>query len=238
MGIVMSTGSNELSETNYKESFLYKNRFNFMVLVGLINYFCIHFFVMPHDFARKSFYDDGWMSIFTMVMMLGNAVVIMWLAATSKTRKEVISFLMLLCVNQVYALREADFHTAFATTYKVHSVTKLKYYYQPDIPLLARVIPAVILILFFLSVLFLLKQYYKTLFKTFFEWNAATWAFCMWGGILFLSQVLDRVRYFHDATNWKVASLEEALEVSASVFAFTAIVTLAMKLKNSRCIKS
>ena len=218
-------------EQGDKERFIYKNRFNFMILVGLINYFCIHFFVMPKEFARDAFYDDGWMSIFTMLMMLVIAVVIMWLTATAKSRKEATSFALLLFVNQIYTLREADFHSVFVSEYKVGSVTKLKYYFQPDIPFMARVIPAVILILFFVAVLLLLKRHYKTLFKSLYALNPAMIAFCMWGGVLFISQVCDRIRYFHDATNWKVASLEEYLEVSASVFGVAAILQLAVALR-------
>lgn len=210
------------------------NKVNLIVLISLVNYFCIHFFVLPGSAACAAFYDDGWLSAFTMVMISLNSAIIVWLLCGSKNRKEVLTYISMLFINQIYAFREADFHTIFTEQYDVSSLTKLKYYLQDGIPLFAKVIPAAILIFFVLCVALLLFYYGIKILKGFLKGNPATIAFALWGSLLLLSQILDRLRCLYKSPSWRVRSIEEMCEVSSSVYGVVAMILYLIFLRKNR----
>jgi hypothetical protein len=218
------------------ENFFQKNKLNFIVIIALINYFCIHFFVLPGSFACAAFYDNGWMSVFSMLVISSISVIITALLCSANNRREVLTFAAMLIVNQVYAFREADLHTVFTEQYKVSSVTNLKFYTQADVPLIAKIIPLVILLLFFISALYLIISYGLKIIKALFKKNPSAVAFVIWAVTLFISQILDRSHYFYKSPNWRIRSLEEMLEVSASVFALCAMIQFykIIKLSNKQ----
>jgi hypothetical protein len=214
-----------ISDINLKSAnFFIKNRINFIVLISLINYFCIHCFVLPGDFACAAFYDEGWLSVFTMLMITANSALIMWLLCGAKSKKEVMTFALLLYVNQIYAFREAEFHRFFTTGYEVHSVTKFGFYTNSAIPVLARIIPAVILIVFAVCAFVLLFAYGWKIIKAFFSGDPAAIAFFLWGFLLLFSQILDRSKAINHSPSWRIRSIEEMMEVSSSVFGLLAMI--------------
>jgi len=228
------------SEPNLKvsENFVFKNRINFIVLISLINYFCLHFFVLPGDFACAAFYDDGWLSVFTLFMISTNSAILMWLLCSSKSKKEVMTFALLLYVNQIYAFREAEFHTLFTSGYKIHSVTKLNFYTHAEISVLARVIPAFILIVFAVCACILLITYGMKILRAFFQGHPAAIAFFLWGSLLLLAQILDRSKAINHSPSWRIKSIEEMLEVSSSVFCVLAMIFYIREWKTAFSIRS
>jgi hypothetical protein len=223
-----------MTDQKTSSSFFKKNQVNFIVLISLLNYFCIHFFVLPGSAACAAFYDDGWMSVVTMVMIGANSSIIVWLLCGSKTKKEVLTYMSMLIVNQIYAFREADFHKAFTEQYDVSSVTKLKFYLQDGIPVIAKIIPAVILTIFAIAAGILLFYYGIKIVKEFFKGNPSAIAFSLWGGLLLLSQIFDRMRILYESPSWRIRSIEEMCEVSSSVFGVVAMILfiIAYKINN------
>ena len=227
-----------MTDQKTSSSFFKKNQVNFIVLISLLNYFCIHFFVLPGSAACAAFYDDGWMSIVTMVMIGVNSSIIVWLLCGSKTKKEVLTYISMLIVNQVYAFREADFHKAFTEQYDVSSVTKLKFYLQEGIPIIAKIIPAVILTIFAIAAGILLFYYGIKIVKEFFKGNPSAIAFSLWGGLLLISQIFDRMRILYESSSWRIRSIEEMCEVSSSVFGVVAMILfiIAYKINNKKLV--
>jgi len=221
---------------NVSNNFFKKNKVNFIVLISLLNYFCIHFFVLPGSAACAAFYDDGWLSVVTMVMISFNSAIIVWLLCGAKNKKEVLTYVSMLIVNQVYAFREAEFHKVFTEQYDVSSVTKLKFYLQDGIPLLAKVIPATVLIIFAICAGILLFYYGIKIVKAFFKGNPAAVAFSLWGSLLLLSQILDRLRIMYKSPSWRVRSIEEMCEVSSSVFGVVAMILFVIAFKTNKKI--
>ena len=205
-------------------NFFQKNRLNFIIAIALINYSCIHFFVLPGSFACAAFYDNGWMSVFSMLVISSISVIITAMLCTSNNRREALTYASMLIINQVYAFREADLHTVFTEQYKVSSVTNLKFYTQADVPLIAKVVPIFVLCLFFISAMYLIIFYGLKIYKALIKGAPAAVAFIVWGITLVISQVLDRSRYFYKSSSWRIRSLEEMLEVAASVFALCAVI--------------
>ena len=223
-----------VTKGNESDNFFKMNQVNFIVLISLINYFCIHFFVLPSSAACAAFYDNGWLSVVTMVMISINSAIIVWLLCGAKNKKELLTYMLMLIVNQVYAFREADLHTVFTEQYDVSSVTKLKFYLQGGIPILAKIIPATILFFFAVSVIYLLINYGKKIFKAIIKGNPAAIAFTLWGGLLFISQIFDRMKIMYKSPSWRIRSIEEMCEVSASVYAVVALTLFIIiyKIKN------
>jgi hypothetical protein len=215
------------------ENFFQKNRLNFIVTIALINYSCIHFFVLPGSFACAAFYDNGWMSVFSMLVISSISVIITAMLCTSNNRREALTYAAMLIVNQVYAFREADLHTVFTEQYKVSSVTNLKFYTQTRVPLIAKVIPIFILCLFFISAMSLIISYGLKIYKALIKGTPAAVAFIVWGITLVISQIMDRSHYFYKSSSWRIRSLEEMLEVAASVFALFAIIQF-YKMRQSK----
>lgn len=220
-----------VANNNVSNNFFKKNKVNFIVLISLVNYFCIHFFVLPGSAACAAFYDDGWLSVVTMVIICINSAIIVWLLCGAKNKKEVLTYVSMLVVNQVYAFREAEFHTVFTEQYDVSSVTKLKFYLQDGIPVLAKIVPATVLIIFTVSAGILLFYYGIKIVKEFFKGNSAAVAFSLWGSLLLLSQILDRLRIMYKSPSWRVRSIEEMCEVSSSVFGVVAMILFLIILK-------
>ena len=226
-----------VTRENESDHFFKMNQVNFIVLISLLNYFCIHFFVLPSSAACAAFYDNGWLSVVTMIMIGINSAIIVWLLCSAENKKEILTYMAMLIVNQVYAFREADLHTAFTEQYDVSSVTKLKFYLQEGIPVTAKIIPAAILTFFAVSAIYLLINYGKKILKKLFKGNPAAVAFTLWASLLFISQIFDRMKIMYKSSSWRIRSIEEMCEVSASVFAVVAMILFLIILKTKKINK-
>ena len=128
-----------------------------------------------------------------------------------------------------YALREADYH------YKVSEhakATQFKRFFSHElIPLYTKLFLATIVILFLVVMYRYLKKQ-KPVFiaalKARLPWALMALA---WGGVFFLSQLVDQVPMFHDVTG---QVFEEIFESSAEVLVLTAMILFRLQIRHSR----
>ncbi len=129
------------------------------------------------------------------------------------------SYLMLSYLLLFYTLREADYHYKLSDYAKA---TQFKRFFSLEmIPVSTKLVLAAIVILFLVT----LYRYLRNEKEGFIEAVRLKlpWALCAvaWGGVFFLSQLIDQVPLFHNEAG---QVFEEVFEASAEVLALVAVI--------------
>ena len=143
-------------------------------------------------------------------------------------RRRSTDYLYLSYLLMFYALREADYH------YKVSEhakATQFKRFFSHDlIPIYTKLFLAAIVVLFLIVMYRYLKKQ-KPVFiaalKARLPWALFTLA---WGGVFFLSQLVDQVPVFHNVTG---QVCEEIFESSAEILVLTAMILFRLQVRSS-----
>ena len=146
-------------------------------------------------------------------------------------RRRGTDYLCLCYLLMFYALREADYH------YKVSEhakATQFKRFFSHElIPLYTKLFLATIVILFLVVMYRYLKKQ-KPVFiaalKARLPWALMAFA---WGGVFFLSQLVDQVPLFHNVTG---QVFEEIFESSAEVLVLTAMILFRLQVRHSQTL--
>ena len=196
------------------------NSINLVVIIASINYFILHH-IAAKTFSTSAFSSDsGWGSIWTIIFILAGQAVTLWLLFNANSKREMLDWGILLYIYQVYCYREADLHR-LSEQWK--SLTNLKFYTKSAAPIEIKIIGITILVLFALGAGYLFIKYFLRLFKLFIKGEPFTVALGLWAVYLFVSQILDRSRFFNDSTIPIIKNIEEMLELTAALFALLAL---------------
>lgn len=193
------------------------NRINFVILLVMINYYCIHCFVFPSTFAAKGLFDDGFISIITCGVILCTQVIIFLQIFKVDDWKTKTGLILLAYILEIYLLREADFHRMFTEI----NVTKGKFFMSSKIPIHQKIFGGMVLFPTFGIFGYLIIFYALPVLKSFKKGRPWAVAFAFWGVLLLCSQILDRTR-INKSSSWRVQAIEEIMELAASLYAFTA----------------
>ena len=196
-----------------------ENGLNGMIFLLMFNYYWIHCFVLPADFAQQALGDSGLISVLTLFSILLAQLFVFWDMTRIKHARFKIDYLLLLYVLEIYFLREADFHRLFTS---IH-VTKHKFYLSPEIPWIQKALAGAVMSVFFVSFGFLLVRYGRKIVRSFFRGEAWAVAFCLWGAILLCSQILDKSAFNKMHDQWHYKAIEEIMEFTASIYALASV---------------
>jgi hypothetical protein len=208
------------------------NSINFVVIIASINYFILHH-IASKTFSPSAFSSDsGWGSIWTIVFILAGQAVTLWLLFNANSKREMFDWAILLYIYQVYCYREADLHRL---SKQWPNLTNLKFYTKSAAPVEIKIIGITILVLFAIGAIYLFIKYFLRLFNLFIKGEPFTVALGLWAVYLFVSQILDRSRFFNDSTTPIIKNIEEMLELTAALFALLAILQY-IRYKSSRVL--
>ncbi len=125
-----------------------------------------------------------------------------------------------------YALREADYH------YRVSEYAKAtqfkRFYLHEQIPLSTKLLMAMIIILFLVTLVRYLRQYLPVWCAALRHWLPWALGALAWAGVFSLSQVFDQIPFFH--TVWGQA-VEEVLEATAEALVLLSLLLFRMQLR-------
>jgi len=164
------------------------------------------------------FEDKGAISITTILLLFLAQAFVLLEAASSKNKKHTIDWLLLAFVLQIYLMREADFHRVFTEI----NITKLKFYKDPNSPLLAKIIAGTFFVSFLLSFVYLGLKYFKRLLSSFLHIKPWAISSALWFCLLLLSQILDKTE-LNSSGDLRIKNIEEMLEFSAAIYLLTAL---------------
>jgi len=156
------------------------------------------------------------MSIINMILIL--AIWFMCLLQFLGRQGEKVRWFCWLYVVQIYLFREADFHSAFT---EIH-ITKATFYTAESIPIVQKLIVGAITVGFIVCLVALLIKHargYLEELKRQVPWAVAL---CLWFVCLIASQLLDKSP-LNESPYWQLRVIEEMLEITAAIYAFTAI---------------
>ncbi|MEH6589017.1 MAG: hypothetical protein V7746_02110 [Halioglobus sp.] len=168
--------------------------------------------------------DDGPVQLVGQTCIALTFVICLFYAVLDKERRS--SFLPLSYLLLFYTLREADFH------YKVSpfaKATQFKRFYSHEmIPLSTKLLMAAIVVLFLVVLFRYLKQERAGFFLALRQRLA--WAVCAlaWAGVFVMSQIVDQVPLFHNASGQVI---EEVFESGAEVLALLAVILFRLELR-------
>ncbi len=191
-------------------------------LNAIVMFFCINSYLIivfgTGTFSMSIFEDQGAVSITTIFLLFLAQSFVLLEASSSKNKKHTIDWLLLAFILQIYLMREADFHRVFTEI----NVTKLKFYKDPDSPLLGKIIAGTFLVSFLLFSVYLGVKYFKQLLSSFLRMKPWAISSALWFCLLSLSQILDKSR-LNSSEDLRIKNIEEMFELSAAIYLLTAL---------------
>ncbi len=205
------------------------NSINILIIAFAINLFLI-IVLSPIQFQPGIFLDAGAMSVLNMILIL--TVWILCLLHFINNPGQRLHWFCWLYIVQIYLLREADFHQTFE-----EHVTKSAFYTMAQIPLWQKIICGSIMLGFFATSIYTFLSNSKRFLMALITREPWAISLVLWFIFLFLSQVYDKT-LARDNPNWKLRSIEEMLEVTAALYAVTAISLFSVKQWSGRSKKT
>ena len=188
------------------------NRINIAILAFTPVFILIIANLLPQAWVQNALDDEGWLSILTLINIAVLFIGIIIFAVKLDTGSKRLLALSIAYSVLIYFLREADFHRLFTPEH----VTRLKYYLNPQYPLIPKIISSVIFIIFFGAFGFMTLRGVPSIYKNVRTFEPWAMAVLFWLLFLFCSQLLDRSD-FNDTINGRI--VEESLEFFASLYA-------------------
>jgi hypothetical protein len=179
-------------------------------------YSIIHYVWMPDVWGKQAISDAGIFSILTMAIIASAFIRLVYCAqiVTQKNQQRLLYALAYIVL--IYGLREADFHRLFTEEH----ITRGKFYTNPEIALLPKILGGVPLLVFFSLFLFTIIRYAGFALNHLKKCHAWAIALALWFITLFTSQLFDRSDLNH-TYGGRVA--EEMLEFCAAGYIFISI---------------
>ncbi len=202
------------------------NSINILIIAFAINLYLI-ITLCPAQFDPGIFVDTGVMSVLNMILILTAWILCLLHFINSPGQR--FHWFCWLYIVQIYLFREADLHRAF---FEEH-VTKAAFYTMSQIPVWQKIISGSIILGFFaISIYTFLSnaKYFLTALVAREPWAVSL---VLWFVILLLSQVYDKT-LSRDNPNWKLSAIEEMLEVTAALYAVSAISLFSIKQWSNR----
>lgn len=193
------------------------NTLNIVILGLLPIYILIHTYLLPYNLSASGIADPGFISVITMTILVCVLLILINLSLQENLAVPKFSVICMTYALVIYFLREADFHRLFTAEH----VTKAKYYFMQTVPLWERLIAGIVMLLLFMSLLYLLYTYSRvwwTKLKQFEPWVVSL---LLWFITLFLSQLCDKSDLNHTHLG---RVIEECLELWAAIYIFLAAI--------------
>ena len=201
------------------------NSINILIIAFAINLFLI-IVLSPIQFEPGIFLDTGVISVLNMILIL--TAWIMCLFHFINIPEQRLHWFCWLYIVQIYLLREADFHRTFE-----EHVTRSEFYTMAQIPLWQKIIGGSIMLGFFAASIYTFLSNARRFLLTLVTREPWAISLVLWLVFLLLSQVCDKT-LSRDNPNWKLRSIEEMLEVTAALYAVTAISLFSFKQWSTR----
>ena len=202
------------------------NSINILIIAFVINLYLIIVFC-PAQFDPGIFVDTGAMSVLNMILIL--TVWILCLLHFINNPGQRLHWFCLLYIVQIYLLREADFHRGF---FEKH-VTRPSFYIMAQIPLWQKIIGGSVMLGFIAASAYIFLSNARRFLLALVTREPSAISLVLWFVILFLSQVFDKTLAYENP-NWKVSAIEEMLEVTAALYAVSAISLFSIKQWSNR----
>ena len=202
------------------------NSINILIIAFAINLYLTIVF-SPAGFNLEIFVDTGGMSVLNMILIL--TVWILCLLHFVNSPGQRLHWSCLLYIVQIYLLREADFHRGF---FEEH-MTRPSFYTMEQIPLWQKMIGGSILLGFFAAFAYTFLSNARRFLLALVTREPWAISLVLWSVILLSSQVCDK-SLSHDTSNWKLIAIEEMLEVTAALYAVSAISLFSFKQWSDR----
>lgn len=212
------------------------NSINILIIAFAINLYLIIVF-SPAHFHPVIFSDTGAMSVLNMILIL--TVWILCLLHFINSPGQRMHWFCWLYIVQIYLLRESDFHRGF---FEEH-ITRASFYIMVQIPLWQRILVGSIMLGFFAASIYTFLSNARRFLLVLVTREPWTISLVLWFVILFLSQVHEQTLTYlfykgYENPNWKVSAIEEMLEVTAALYAVSAISMFSIKQWSDRNNKS
>ncbi|MHC4138476.1 MAG: hypothetical protein ACYSR1_01230 [Planctomycetota bacterium] len=202
------------------------NSINILIIAFAINLYLIIVFC-PAQFSPGIFVDTGVMSVLNMILILTVWVLILLHFINNPEQR--LHWFCWLYIVQVYLFREADFHRAFFDEH----VTRPSFYTMAQIPLWQKIIGGVIMSGFFATSIYTFLSNARRFMAALVIREPWAISLVLWFVFLLLSQVYDKTLGYENP-NWKLSSIEEMLEVTAALYAVSAISLFSFKQWSDR----
>ena len=203
------------------------NSINIVIIAFAINLYLIIVFC-PAQFDPGIFLmDTGAMSVLNMILIL--TVWILCLLHFINNPGQRLHWFCLLYIVQIYLLREADFHQGF---FEEH-VTRPEFYIMAQIPIWQKIIGGSIMLGFFAASTYTFLSNARRFLLALVTREPSAISLVLWFVILFLSQVYDKTIAYENP-NWKLSAIEEMMEVTAALYAVSAISLFSFKQWSNR----
>jgi len=203
------------------------NSINIVIIAFAINLYLIIVFC-PAQFDPGIFLmDTGTMSVLNMILIL--TVWILCLLHFINNPGQRLHWFCLLYIVQIYLLREADFHQDI---FEEH-VTKPSFYIMAQIPLWQKIIGGSVMLGFIAASAYIFLSNARRFLLALVTREPSAISLVLWFVILFLSQVYDKTIAYENP-NWKLSAIEEMMEVTAALYAVSAISLFSFKQWSNR----
>jgi hypothetical protein len=202
------------------------NSINILIIAFVINLFLIIVF-SPAEFGPGIFVDTGAMSVLNMILIL--MVWILCLLHFINSPGQRLHWFCWLYIVQIYLLREADFHRGF---FEEH-ITRPSFYTMVQIPIWQKIIGASIMLGFFAASAYAFLRNVRHFLLALVTREPWAISLVLWSVILLSSQVYDKTLAYENP-NWKLSAIEEMLEVTAALYAVSAISLFSFKQWSNR----
>ncbi len=202
------------------------NSINILIIAFAVNLYLI-LILSPIQLDREMFMDAGTMSVLTIILILTTWVLCLLHFINNPGQR--LHWFCWLYIVQIYLLRESDFHRAF---FEEH-VTKLSFYTMAQIPLWQKITGGLIMLVFFATSIYTFLSNARRFMVALVTREPWAISLVLWFAFLLSSQVYDKT-LAHENPNWKLSAIEEMLEVTAALYAVSAISLFSIKQWSNR----
>lgn len=178
---------------------------------AVLIYGLVHLFVIPETLGALAIADNGLSSWLTIALVVAVFIVVVRCARADSRPRVKYTLYATAYVILVYGLREADFHRLFTEEH----VTRLKYYYHPDISNTEKLVAGIPMLIFLGCFFYLVIRYARTAVRGLIEQKTWDIALALWAATIFISQLIDKSDLNFTYTG---NVIEEMMELCAAGF--------------------
>jgi hypothetical protein len=178
---------------------------------AVLIYGLVHLFVIPETLGALAIADNGLSSWLTIALVVAVFIVVVRCARADSRPRVKYTLYATAYVILVYGLREADFHRLFTEEH----VTRLKYYYHPDISIAQKLVAGIPMLIFLGCFFYLVIRYARTAVRGLIEQKTWAIALALWAATIFISQLIDKSDLNFTYTG---NVIEEMMELCAAGF--------------------
>ena len=202
------------------------------ILLGIIAF--IIFLGSVNLDLRNTIIEEG--GVIESMSAIGYFVCIALLLYWGRKKPKAKGYWQAIFVLLIFGLRELDFHNRFTTM----SFTKFNFYRSLDVPIIEKIICGSVILVFFYSVFYLVKNYFKSFIRAIKEVSPTAVGMFFATMFLFTTEVLDGLGRrlssigigVDNNTDLFIKSIEEMVEFGIPIMFIVAIAAYFLRPKN------